>query len=363
MRVALLSGANSIHTIRWANGLSRKGIDIYVISIHPIDSNQLSFDKEVKVHILDSKPPVGYFLGIKELKKLLKKIQPDLLNAHYATGYGTLATLSGFHPILLSLWGSDIFIFPKKSLIHKNILRFNMRNADAIASTSNCMALEAKKTLISERTFITPFGIDTNVFNIFEKNKLFIDSDEIVIGTVKTLSHIYGIDILLKSFATLKKRSITKLKLLIFGDGPERENLERLSKYLQIDSDVSFMGSIDHSEVPKVLNNIDIFVALSRSESFGVAVLEASSCALPVVVSDADGLKEVVVDGVTGLIVPKENIEMTVNALVKLVEDSSLRSQMGTNGRCHVVKNYSWEFSVNNMIDVYNNVIKDFAKI
>ena len=116
MKVLLLGGANSIHTLRWANGLAGKGVEVHLASIHPL---QDELDSAVKFYRLPYSSPAGYVLAAPCLKRLLKKIKPDLMNAHYATGYGLLARLSGFKPTLLSVWGSDVYEFPKKSLIHK----------------------------------------------------------------------------------------------------------------------------------------------------------------------------------------------------------------------------------------------------
>ena len=90
------------------------------------------------------------------------------------------------------------------------------------------------------------------------------------------------------------------------------------------------MGAVPHKDVPRYLNQMDIYVAASRldSESFGVAVLEASACELPVVVSNAGGLPEVVEDGVTGYIAPKEDVAATATAIGKLIASSAERDRL-----------------------------------
>src|SRR5690606_38202825 len=103
-------------------------------------------------------------------------------------------------------------------------------------------------------------------------------------------------------FALLRQRVGGELlRLRIVGDGPDRRELE--SRAAPLGNAVQFVGAVPHDDVQQQLQLIDIYVAASRKESFGVAVIEASACGLPVVVSDADGLSEVVDDGVTGLVV------------------------------------------------------------
>ena len=103
--------------------------------------------------------------------------------------------------------------------------------------------------------------------------------------------------------------------------------------------------------MPAWLNRLDIYAAPSRldSESFGVAVIEASACALPVVVSDVGGLPEVVRDGETGLIVPRDDVPALQAALKRLVLDAALRERLGQGGRAHVEREYEWGHCVDLM--------------
>jgi glycosyltransferase involved in cell wall biosynthesis len=101
---------------------------------------------------------------------------------------------------------------------------------------------------------------------------------------------------------------------------------------------------------------LDIFVAVSQEESFGVAVLEASACEKPVVVSNVGGLPEVVTDKETGFLVEKNNPAAIAEALEKLLLNPELRTIFGRNGRAKVLKEYQWEDSVRKMLSVYSDL-------
>lgn len=353
MKVVLLSSANSIHTQRWANALVSRGVEVYLLSIHrALDG----FDDRVNVHLLPITAPWGYISSSVALKKILARIQPDIVNVHYASGYGFLARLVGFKPTLLSVWGSDVYDFPEKSFFHRWLLKGNLKSATAIASTSHCMAKKTAETFQHKQVFITPFGIDEAIF--FPKT-LEHDNSTIVIGTVKTLKHVYGIDTLIKAFALVVQQYLGShnLVLEITGGGPDMVALKNLAKSLGISEIVMFRGTVPHHQVVEHLNRLDIYVALSRYESFGVAILEASACEKPVVVSDADGPAEVTLDGQTGFVVPKENPQKATEAILKLVYDKKLRREMGKHGRMHALENYTWEKSLATMVDVYKKVI------
>ena len=132
---------------------------------------------------------------------------------------------------------------------------------------------------------------------------------------------------------------------------------------LGIDHRTEFVGASPHDEVPSWLNRLDIYVAPSRlSESFGVAVIEASACGLPVIVSDVGGLPEVVRDGETGLVVPRENVPALQAALRRLLLDPALRQRLGRNGRAHVAREYEWGHCVDLMERVYASLTRDCAR-
>lgn len=366
MKIVILSGANSIHTVRWANGLYSSGHEVHVISQHPVIE---PFMKGVNIHLLTNLGMVGYFIMVPAVRRLLQRLQPDIVNVHYASGYGTTARLVAYRPWLLSVWGSDVYDFPYKSSIHKWLVRKNILAADAIASTSYCMA-EQIRCIAPEagEIAITPFGVEMADY-IDATPVAQAQSGHWVIGTVKTMADIYGIDILIQAFSLLLKKLKYKdptiaaqLQLRLIGGGPQTDELKQLAQQLGVANQVNFVGYLPHAKVPQALAEMDIYVALSRSESFGVAVIEAGAAARPVVVSDAGGLSEVTVQGRTGLVVPCENPQAAADAIEKLLTDTDLRLRMGIAARQHVIKHYSWPACIATMVDIYKRLI-DRSKI
>jgi glycosyltransferase involved in cell wall biosynthesis len=357
MKILLIAGADSIHTVRWANGLSNCGHDVHLISQHAcIESLYIN----VRLHLVPFKGVFGYFIMVPTVRNLIHEIKPDIVNAHYASGYGTTARLVNFHPFILSIWGSDIFIFPYKSFFHKWIIKKNILAADRIASTSFVMAKQVLKiTPKIKNIAITPFGVEVKKFQIINQSKF---DNIITIGTVKNMDHIYGIDLLITAFSILLVRLQNKvnLKLRLVGGGPKLNDYILLTQKLNIQDNVEFIGQVAHSDVPTELSKLDIYVALSRSESFGVAVLEAGAAGKPVVVSNVGGLPEVVIGDETGFIVKSENINEAADAIEKLILNFELRKKMSFKAQNHVAKNYSWEISVQKMISLYDETINNF---
>lgn len=360
MKIALLGPAHSIHTIRWANGLVDRGVDVHLLSLTSQDD---AYDSRVSLHRLPWGSPQGYLLAAPALRRALRDIAPDLLNTHYATGYGTLARLTGFAPALLSAWGSDIYAFPYKSALHRHVLRGNLNQATAVAVTGQAMARQVRQ-FTDRPVHITPFGIDTERFSPGAKTEKG-GSAPIVIGTVKSLETTYGIDILLQAFARLvvaltsaDPATARRLTLKIYGSGSQAQVLRTMATELGIADRTHFLGHIAHGEVPAALRDLDVYVALSRMDSFGVAILEACACGIPVVVSDADGPAEIVADGSTGYVVPRLDVDAAAARLRQLVLDPALRQRLGSDGRAHVQMHYSWQTSLDSMLGAYQNTLR-----
>lgn len=358
-RVSLLGPANSIHLQRWAVALGRRGHTVCVVSQHRCDPALLG--PQAEVVWLPHGGGLGYLANVSALRRHLADWRPDLLNAHYASGYGTTAALAGFQPLLLSVWGSDVYAFPHESRVKGWLLRRNLRRATAVASTSRAMAEQVRR-LTPERgdVAITPFGVDTARFWPASGMR---DAQVVTLGIVKSLAPTYGVDLLLHAFAGLCADADLQLaqsacRLIIVGDGPQREELVALAGQLGVSGRTQFVGAVAHDEVPAWLNRFDVCVAPSRSESFGVAVIEAGACGVPVVVSDAGGLPEVVLDGRTGLVVPTGNVPALQAALKRLVLDAGLRQRLGQEARRHVQREYEWERCVDRMEAVCADTIR-----
>ena len=359
-RLALLGPANSIHLQRWAQALVSRGHELLILSQHPCERDLLPAKAEVRW--LPHRGNVGYFLNAWSLRRWLTEWQPQLLNAHYASGYGTTMALCGFQPTLLSVWGSDVFDFPKEGAAKRQLLVWNLNRATAVASTSQVMARQVQALTPSRQTVaVTPFGVDLARFAPAPGRQA---KRPLTLGMVKTLAHKYGVDLLLQAFAELLQdkqvaAAHPALRLRIVGDGPDRAELHALTHSLQLQQRVDFTGAVPHDEVPAALRSFDIYAAPSRldSESFGVAVIEASACGLPVVVSDAGGLPEVVLDGRTGLVVPRDDVPALFQALRRLVLDAGLRRRLGQAGRAHVEATYEWGHCVGVMEQAYDAVL------
>ncbi|KPU45366.1 GDP-mannose-dependent alpha-(1-6)-phosphatidylinositol monomannoside mannosyltransferase [Oxobacter pfennigii] len=357
MKICYLANATSIHTQRWAKSLSSRGRDIEIIS----------FDKAeiegIKVHYIEpvkrerNRLPyepknITYIAKALKVRELIKKIKPDIVHAHYATGYGLTGALCNIHPLIISTWGTDIFDAPRKNKIFENIVRYNLKKADYIIATSKALADETM-LYTDKKLEIIPFGIDIEKFNV-ERHK---DDTVITFGIVKSLEEVYGIEYLIRAFEKIYKK-YGNLRLLIVGGGNLYDKLKIMCAELKIEDYVTFTGKVLNTEVPIFLNEMDIFVMPSIRESFGVAALEAQACGVPVIASDVGGIPEVVIDGETGLLFKAADTDELAEKMEYLINNSQIRNEMGRRGRAFVENSYNWEANVDEMYKLYENIIE-----
>ena len=339
MKICFLASANSAHTKKWCRYFVSQGHSVDVVSF--VD-DQIP---DVSVHFIDTGASAGgsdgdklkYLLKAGAVRKIVKAIRPDIVNAHYATSYGTVAALAGLKNYVLSIWGSDIYEFPQKSPLHRALLKFSLAKAAHLFSTSKAMAEEAAK--YTKKIFdITPFGVDMDLFSPEKRSRS--DSD-FVIGTVKSLAPAYGIDVLLKAAALVKEEHPQiPLKVRIAGNGPCQEEYHALTSQLGIGDITQWLGFIPQEQAAAEWANMDVAVICSNSESFGVSAVEAQSSGCCCIISDIPGLMEATNPGKTSIVVPRRNERALAEALVRLYNDPSLRKQMGTAGRAYVAENY-----------------------
>lgn len=348
MNICFIAPANNYHTKKWCNWFKNRGHQIHVITfvegmidgcdIHYINNGVSTRGGDIQ--------KLRYLFYAKKVHEIIVDIKPDIINAHYATSYGTVAALAKLPPYYLSVWGSDVYDFPQKSIFHRMMLQFSLNKATYLFSTSKEMAKEAAK--YTKKTFIiTPFGVDCQIFSIQKTNAPICDEvntkngRDYVIGTVKSLSDKYGIATLLCATSTLRRNHPeVPVKLRIAGKGPKENEYKTLAKKLGIEDITYWLGFISQEQAAIEWANMDCGIIPSESESFGVSAVEAQACGTPVIISDIPGLMEATIPGETSVVVPRGNSEKLAQAMYDIYVDANQRKKLGQQGRKFICETY-----------------------
>lgn len=368
MKILLFGNANSAHIQNWAFTLKEK-VNLEIVSLSSISDEQVVFFEKigVKVHCptklqtIFTDPREGAYSKALALILLpwifwrIYRSQASIVHVHYAALYGFLGALMPRmrKKWIISIWGSDMYNFPNISILHKYVFKYTVSRYHCVQLTSKFMMQEARKWIDENFVKVVPFPVDVERFKPAKYRDVCM-SGPIKLGTVKTLHPKYGIDFMLKACAQVHADGYN-VQIEIYGDGPDRQSLIDLAEHLGISDICKFHGRMEYTVIEKAYANLDVYMALSTddSETFGVAVLEASSCGVPVIVSQRGGLSEVVADEETGYVVDHTNQQQIVGRLISLIKNASLRRDIGVAGRRRVESLYSTEICQGRQYDVY----------
>ena len=196
-------------------------------------------------------------------------------------------------------------------------------------------------------------GIDTAHFipraDGFEKRVELGLQDKKIIISVGRLVHRKGQDKLIEAMPTIL-RKIPNAHLLIVGEGPYKNHLDKLVKKFSLEESVTFVGRILYDKLPTYLSAADLFAMPSRSRFFGLEVeglgivyLEASACGIPVVAGNSGGAPDAVMEGVTGFCVDGTDVDQVASAVIEVCSNAERASHMGAAGRNWIVDQWRWD--------------------
>ena len=205
---------------------------------------------------------------------------------------------------------------------------------------------------------VIPNGINTNKFKPAKSNDLKkqmgLKKNDQVILCVARLAKEKSLDFLIKSFSEFSKTN-PNVYFAIAGDGPEKENLEKLIKSLKIKNKIHMLGCVKYDDIPQVYNGADVFVFASQTETEGMVVLEAMSSGLPVLVVKDRVFEQFIEHRKDGILVEKDETEFSQN-LDKLLKDEELRATIGANARIKAE-----QFSLDEVAKKFDNLYKQLV--
>lgn len=360
IRICLFGDATNIHLVRWAKALQDRGVDLSIITYRKAELPDFNlYDISCSEMRCDSKYEryIRLYRGIKMfvlLRHSLRKIKPDIMHVHYLVNTPLIFGFWGLKKLIVSPWGNDIIYDrgqePWMVLLYKRVL---LRWADQITATTHFLSRHVRR-YVKAVPIVIPFGVDTAKFT----RKGYPKRKEMVITFVKHLEEKYGARYLIQAVPLILKEC-ADIKINIVGHGSQERELRNLVGQKGLQSYIRFHGKFSPDQVVGILGQSDIFVMPSVyvSEIFGVAAIEASAMAVPVVATDFPGIREAVVDGETGILVPPADAEAIADACIKLIRSPGLRRQLGKKGRAYVRRNFEWKGCVEKMLAVYGRVL------
>lgn len=363
MKLCFLAGANSIHSQRWVKYFADQGHKVYWLSLG-IDANSVMPNTEfscIKKFPVRHLRPLFYLTG---LKKILKKIRPDILHVHQIWIDGIIGALAGFQPLILTPWGSDVLIAPR-SRMKKPLIKFALKKAACLT----CDGANTQKAMMdlgvpAQKIKIICFGTDVKKFQPQAKDpslikKLSIQKSPVVIS-LRSLEPIYDLATLIKAVPLVLKQ-IPQAKFIIVGDGSQKPALIQLAKSGNILKAIRFIGKISSDLMPAYLNLADVYVSTALSDSgLAASTAEAMVCGLPVVVTNTGDNLRWIQNEKNGFVVPVKNPQKLAKNIIYLLNNKNLREAIGVNNVKVIKKRNNYYQEMHKIEILYQKLTKNY---
>jgi N-acetyl-alpha-D-glucosaminyl L-malate synthase BshA len=265
---------------------------------------------------------------------IVKAASLDVLHVHYAVPHASAALLAKIIlaeegrsiPVITTLHGTDITLVGREATFEP-VVSWSINNSDAVTAVSESLKKDTLEHFkIRREIHVIPNFIDFTRFNKQPKEhfkKAIAPNGEKILVHTSNFRKVKRVEDVIKVFCLVNKS--LPVKLLMIGDGPERTHIEMLSREMDCADKITFLGK--QEAVEEILCVCDLFILPSESESFGLAALEAMACEVPVISSNAGGIPEVNVHGVTGYLSNVGDVQdMATNAIKILSDDETLKS-------------------------------------
>ena len=304
----------------------------------------------------------------KKIKQIIEEFKPDIVHTHAAKA-GALGRRAAFAcnvPIVIHTFHGHVFhsYFGRfKTFIFKVIERRLAAKSDGIIAISDIQKRELSeihKICEPSKIQVIPLGFDLEKFHLDKKEnraitrgRFNIESDEIAIAIVGRLAPIKNHSLFLDVVDEISKKTSKKIRFFIVGDGEEKEKIEKRVLEINEQKLVKIEMTSWIKNIGEFNAGMDIMCLTSDNEGTPVSLIEAQAGDLPIITTDVGGVRDVILDGQTGWIVPKNNVSLFTEKLLLLVEDEMERNRLAQNGWNFVEKKFHYTTLVKNMEDYY----------
>ncbi len=363
-------GGSGVVATELAKGLAKRDHNVHMLSyarparLDTFRTNISYHEVNMNTYPLFEYPPYDLALA-NQMASLIEYEKIDILHVHYAIPHATSAYLAkqilgekAEHvPLITTLHGTDITIVGSDPS-YKNVVDFSINQSDGVTAVSEYLRDETYERFdIKKDIKVIPNFIDLDRFQKSDQThfkKAICPNDEKVVVHVSNFREVKRVPEVVSVFARILENGI-EAKLLLVGDGPDRQRAEQRCRELGMCDEVRFLGKQD--QVEDILSIADLFLIPSGSETFGLAALEAMSCSVPVISSNIGGLPEVNIHGETGYLCDLDDIDCMGEYAVKILSDESLHQELAQNAR-----KQAETFEMSKIISQYEEYYKECKK-
>ena len=360
MKLCYIANPNSTHTRRWITWMMRRGHTVLLIADTPLSEpwpDITIIDLPAKINV----PVIRYFFWEFWIRNILRRWKPDVLHGHRVSSAGWLGAFSGFHPFVVTPWGSDLYLHPDRSLAARWLAKVVLKTADLVTADSADLCQKAITFGAQEdATHVIQWGVDMALFNpskdvAYLREALRIGNGPVILSP-RGLNPVYNIDTIIRSIPLVKQEFPEVVYLLrrYNEDLMYQRKVEKLILDLDLSQSIQWIGKIEPWEkVADYYNLADLVLSVPSSDSTAVSVLEAMACGAPVIASDLPSTCEWITSGDNGLLVPVRDPVRLAEDTIRLLSDLHLRTLFSNKNKVLVQEKANHQIEMEKMERLY----------
>jgi glycosyltransferase involved in cell wall biosynthesis len=303
-----------------------------------------------------------------DLKRVIREIKPDLVQAGPLQTCALLVALAGFRPLVSVSWGSDLLLEADRSAWNRWATRFTLARSAAMVGDCNPVRQKAIAYGMPDERIVTfPWGVDLQHFSpdgtsgaqrhaVFSSASSSSEAEPFVLLSTRGWEPVYGVDVIAKGFA-LAARQHPELQLLMLAGGSQAGLLRQIFQQGGVSNQVHFPGQVNQAELPNYYRSSDLYVCASHSDGTSISLLEALACGTPALVSDIPGNREWVQPGVQGWWFPDGDAQELAQGISQAFQQRTRLAEMGCAARRLAEEKADWKKNFPQLLKAYEIAI------
>jgi len=353
-RLLILGDARSVHIERWGRYFAEEGFEVALFSLEP---KTIVWPR--RFYASRHRTPVSalnYLMARKDLSKAIEDFRPDLINAHYVVSYGWMASYYTLLPTVLTAWGSDLLVLPQKSIIHRRRVSRALKRAAFCTVDNQNLHRAAQKYMPAEKIIRILMGIDRDFFESAQEVQLPTEGPIRLIAP-RGLQKVYDPSTIIDAAAMLRGRIDFKIDML--GEGPEVEAVGNEIRGRSLTDLITLQPFLPHEEFALSLKNYHIYLSASLSDSTSVALLEAMTVGLFPIVSDIEGNREWIEDGINGVTFEPGSASSLAEAMIRAEKMRSRFGRVAEINRARIERDAIWQDNMQRVKNIFQELIHE----
>jgi glycosyltransferase involved in cell wall biosynthesis len=361
MRIIYFSLDYTPHDYRFLSALSKTEHQVYYLRLQrgPRQTEDRPVPENIEQILWEGGKDVfrwwdvpKYVIG---LRRIIKRIQPDLIHAGPIQTCAFIAVLTGFHPILTMSWGFDLMKDVDRGRWWQQITRYVLRFSDYFTSDANITCDKAVEYGMNpEHTVVFPWGADLEHFTPHPTSCTSYKGFTLFCN--RSWEPNYGVDIVARAFVKVAQQC-EDVSLMLLGGGSQGAAIRQIIVNGGVDDRVSFPGYIPNRDLPRYYNMADLYISASHVDGSSVSLMEALACGLPCAVSDIPANKEWVEEGINGWIFHDGDVEGLAKIILNAMEDKDNLPKISANARATAEEKADWKKNFGKLLFAYEKTL------